>query len=208
MRVYLIRHAQTTWNNEGRAQGHTDVEIDRVGRAQARLAAEFFDRRIVHRVLSSDLKRCLQTAQPTADLTELAVDTRRELRERSFGVLEGQHYTVLRAYFDGENRARQIPRHEVRPEGGESVVDVWRRVKPVVQEIERLKEDTVIFSHGGTIALLLAQMLKANVETALGFKFDNASVTEVKRLPTGIWQMVRYNDSRHLDVLHEEPAAD
>ena len=34
---YLVRHGQTSWNIEGRAQGHSDIELDEVGMRQARL---------------------------------------------------------------------------------------------------------------------------------------------------------------------------
>ena len=208
MRVYLIRHGHTEWNNEGRAQGHKDVEIDKIGRGQARITAEFFDRRVVHRIISSDLTRCRQTAQPTADLTELGLELTPALRERSFGKLEGMHYTVLRAFFDGEVRDKGIKRWDARPDGGESLQDTWNRSLPVIEQVKATSEDTVIFSHGGTIALILAQFMNATIETAMSFKFDNCSITELKRLPTGIWQLVRYNDTRHLEVLHEEAPVD
>lgn len=206
MRIYLIRHGQTEWNSEGRAQGHTDVQLDRVGRAQARLVAEFFDLKCLGKIYCSDLTRCLQTATPTADLLELPLVQDARLRERTFGELEGQHYTVLRAYFDGVVRDQKIPRWEIRPKGGESLQDVWNRSKPLVEDILATNEDTAIFSHGGTCALILAQILRAPIETALSFRFDNASVTELKRLPIGAWQLLRYSDTRHLDVLHDDLA--
>ncbi|WP_181641906.1 histidine phosphatase family protein, partial [Nocardioides massiliensis] len=37
--VHLLRHGRTVWNLEGRAQGHTDVELDEVGHRQAKAAA-------------------------------------------------------------------------------------------------------------------------------------------------------------------------
>lgn len=206
MRIYLIRHGQTEWNSEGKAQGHTDVQLDRVGRAQARLVAEFFDLKCLGRIYCSDLTRCQQTAQPTSDLLEMPLLLDARLRERTFGELEGQHYTVLKAYFDGVARDQKLPRWEIRPKGGESLLDVWERVKPLVDEILSANEDTAIFSHGGTCALMLAQIMRAPIETALSFRFDNCSVTELKRLPIGAWQLRRYSDCRHLDVLHDDLA--
>jgi broad specificity phosphatase PhoE len=205
MRVYLIRHGQTEWNTEGKAQGHTDVDLDKHGRAQANLVSYFFERRPVHRIISSDLRRCLATAEPTADLCEMEIETVPAIRERTFGELEGQHYTVIRAFFDGEARDNGLSRWEVRPRGGESLADVWTRITPVVENICAGEGDTVVFTHGGTCGLLLAQFLKAPIETALSFRFYNCSVTELKKLPSGPWQLVRYSDTRHLELLNEEP---
>lgn len=206
MRIFLVRHGQTEWNSEGKAQGHTDVHLDRVGKAQARVVAEFFDLKCLGRIYASDLTRCLQTAQPTSDLLELELQQDARLRERTFGELEGQHYTVLRAYFDGVCRDQKLPRWEVRPKDGESLQDVWDRVKPLVDEITSLNEDVAVFSHGGTCAIILAQLLKAPIESALSFRFENASITELKRIPIGAWQLLRYSDARHLEVLHDDLA--
>jgi broad specificity phosphatase PhoE len=204
MRVYLIRHGQTGWNTEGRAQGHTDVELDAIGHDQAELVARFFDRRPLHRVLSSDLLRCQQTAIPTATLTENAVELRTELRERTFGVLEGQHYTVLRAYIEGEIRDKGLARWDVRPDKGESLSDVWERVTPIIELIDSSEEDMAIFSHGGTCSILLSRLLRAPLETTLCFRFENASVTELRRRPGGGWQLLRYSDQGHLGIYEDE----
>lgn len=204
MRLYFVRHGQTDWNTDGRAQGHRNVGLDEVGLAQAEATADFFHDRVVHRVIASDLERCIQTARPTADLTECDLEERTELRERAFGILEGQHYTVLRAWFDGEMRDRKLEWHETRPDGGESLEDVWNRCDPLMVELAKESEDTVIFSHGGTLGLMLCQLLRADIRVARSFRFGNCSITELKRRPDGIWQLVRFADQSHLRGLIEE----
>jgi 2,3-bisphosphoglycerate-dependent phosphoglycerate mutase len=205
MRLYLIRHGQTCWNSEGRAQGHADVDLDETGRAQASLVADFFESRLVHRILSSDLVRCRNTAQPTSALTETDIELDPTLRERTFGELEGHHYTVLRCFFDAEAREKGIPRWEARPKGGESLTDVWERVTPTLKEILARDEETVIFSHGGALALILAQVIRAPIEAAMSFRFENGSITELKKLGSGTWQLQRYSDTSHLRPLSNLP---
>ena len=36
--LYIVRHGTTDWNQSGRIQGHLDIPLNEVGRAQARLA--------------------------------------------------------------------------------------------------------------------------------------------------------------------------
>jgi len=198
MRLYLVRHGQTAWNADGRAQGHSDVELDETGLAQALILREALLSASAKRVFSSDLKRCVQTAAPLAEAIGQEVLQREALRERTFGVLEGKHYTDLRFWFQAEARAQGLSEFELRPDEGESVKDVWKRLAPVDREINRGSENTVVVAHGGTCALLLARLINASVESSRSFRFENASITELVRRPDGFWQLLRYNDTRHL----------
>lgn len=198
MRVYLVRHGQTSWNADGRAQGHSDVDLDETGRDQSERLAEALAGLSVRRIYSSDLKRCVQTATPLSQLLSCQILVRDTLRERTFGILEGKHYTEIRAWFQAEMRNQKKPEHELRPEGAESLKDVWKRVTPIEKELQRTNDNTVIFSHGGTCGLLLGRLIKGNVETARSFRFENASITELIRRPDGFYQLLRYNDTGHL----------
>ncbi|HEV3030468.1 MAG TPA: histidine phosphatase family protein, partial [Polyangia bacterium] len=88
--VYLARHGETSWNREGRWQGHTDIALNDVGLGQARALGALLRGRDIERIHTSDLARARQTAETAAAMlgvTELVVDP--GLRERSFGVFEG-----------------------------------------------------------------------------------------------------------------------
>ena len=62
MKLYLIRHGQTLWNQEGKIQGKTDIPLNDEGRKQAGLLAEAMENRPVGAVYSSPLKRAFETA--------------------------------------------------------------------------------------------------------------------------------------------------
>jgi len=201
MRLYLVRHGQTTWNADGRAQGHSDVDLDTVGQAQAERLVTFFRNKEVKRIFSSDLNRCVQTAAPLASALELEVETRPVLRERTFGVLEGEHYTTLRAWFQGEARVQGLTEFDLRPDDGESVRDVWRRLEAFEKELRRMNENAVAILHGGSCGILMARLMRGNVESSRSLRFENAAVSELIRRPDGFWQLLRYNDSSHLHGL-------
>ena len=61
-RLVLVRHGQTAWNAEGRAQGHADVSLDDVGRTQAETMAPVVAAYDPVALVSSDLARARETA--------------------------------------------------------------------------------------------------------------------------------------------------
>ncbi|PKO64423.1 MAG: histidine phosphatase family protein, partial [Betaproteobacteria bacterium HGW-Betaproteobacteria-17] len=62
-RICIIRHGETDWNVEKRIQGHTDVPLNEVGRAQALAMAFNAAHHRFAAIYSSDLARTLETAQ-------------------------------------------------------------------------------------------------------------------------------------------------
>lgn len=203
MRLFLIRHGQTEWNAGGRAQGHSDVELDELGHKQAEATARALAKNPIRKIICSDLARCVQTATPLSETLNLEIDRRTDLRERTFGTLEGAHYTEIRAFFTAEARVQEIPEHDIRPDDGESIRDVWNRLQKLQRQLDRAEHDTVIFGHGGTTGVLLARLIQGNVASARSFRFENASITELIRRPDGIWQLLRFADTSHLSSLRE-----
>ena len=68
-RLVLVRHGQTAWNLEGRAQGHTDIGLDDTGRAQAVALAPYIAEMAPAALWSSDLTRARETAAHLAAAT-------------------------------------------------------------------------------------------------------------------------------------------
>jgi glucosyl-3-phosphoglycerate phosphatase len=88
-RVLLWRHGRTAWNVQRRFQGQADPPLDAAGREQARMAAAMLASFEPVAIVSSDLLRAAQTAEPLAALTRLPATLDPRLRERSLGRWEG-----------------------------------------------------------------------------------------------------------------------
>lgn len=190
MRLFLVRHAQTAWNLQRRAQGHRDEPLDELGHEQARALAASGRILGIERVWSSDLCRCTQTARPLAASLGLQVLTDPRLRERSFGEWEGRNYSEVKS--DLIRLAPQGNELAMRPPGGESTLDVWERLDPVLADLSVLTESTALFSHGGTTSLLMAKLLGAPPEASRSFRFPNCGVAEFRRRPDGVWSLIDY----------------
>ncbi|MEY4232936.1 MAG: hypothetical protein RL144_1136, partial [Actinomycetota bacterium] len=84
-RVVLWRHGQTDWNVVNRFQGHSDIDLNEVGRFQAKHAAQVLAGMNPTAIISSDLGRAKDTAQALANLTGLKVEVDVDLRETNGG---------------------------------------------------------------------------------------------------------------------------
>jgi 2,3-bisphosphoglycerate-dependent phosphoglycerate mutase len=112
--VVLLRHGESTWNQENRFTGWTDVDLTAKGRDEAaeagrllRAAGLTFDI-----AFTSVLKRALRTCWITCDEMDLLwipVEKSWRLNERHYGALQGL------------NKAETAARH------GEEQVKIWRR---------------------------------------------------------------------------------
>ncbi len=199
MRVYLVRHGQTAWNAERRAQGHTDIPLDAEGERQTRFLAESYGPDAgIRRILSSDLKRSLDTAQALAGRLNIDVEVRHDLRERTFGDWEGEPFEKIAQNFIDTSLLTGDSVEEIRPPNGESQLDVWNRLEIVSNEIAASAEPMMVIAHGGCAALLLSRLLRGTLYTARSFRFDNTGVTTIGRRPEGGFHLLRYNDTSHL----------
>jgi broad specificity phosphatase PhoE len=161
-RLVLLRHGRTDWNHARRAQGHADVPLDEVGRAQAEAVAPLIATLRPARMWSSDLARARQTAEVVAAACGLPVETDSRLREFSVGARQGLTWEESVERFpwiaDGVGlgeRLAGIP-------GAESDADVTARIVPAVEECAAALspgETGVVVTHGAALKLALAGLL-------------------------------------------------
>ena len=116
-RISVIRHGMTAANENGVYIGSTDLPLSSKGAAELAAKMDEKDYPTVHRVYSSPLKRCTETAEILFPETEICtVDDLRELDLGQFenkGVEELLQREDYKAWLKGGRDAR--------PTGGESL---------------------------------------------------------------------------------------
>ena len=168
----MLRHGQTDYNAGSRMQGQLDTDLSDLGREQAFAAAAVLAKRQPLLIVSSDLRRALDTAVALGDRSgqPVSIDTR--LRETHLGDWQGMTHLEVDAVAPG---ARLAWRDDARwaPHGGESRVDVADRSIPLVRELVQQQRDwgveepdrpVVLVAHGGLIAALTGALLGLPVD--------------------------------------------
>jgi broad specificity phosphatase PhoE len=169
MEVVLVRHGETEWSRTLKHTGRTDVPLTQEGEEQARVVGRALGGRSFGRLLSSPLRRALDTcriALPEAE-PEIATD----LAEWDYGEYEGITTAEIRETVPDWTVWRYGAR------GGESVADVGARVDRVIAELRGASDDAAIFAHGHVIRVLAARWL--GLEPAAGrlFALDTATLS-------------------------------
>jgi len=170
-RLVMLRHGQTDYNATNRMQGQLDTDLSDVGRDQAVAAAEVLAKRQPLLIVSSDLRRALDTAVALGERSGLPVEVDTRLRETHLGDWQDLNHVEVDAKWPG---ARLAWRNDATwaPHGGESRVDVAERGLPLVRELiadqtewgtDEPERPVVLVAHGGLIAALTAALLKLPV---------------------------------------------
>jgi len=203
--LYLIRHAETGYNRDGRVQGHTESNLSRLGVEQARRIARRLDYVQFEAAYSSPSKRTMHTARlalPKAD-----IQPREALREIRLGEWEGKKAEWLRKQYPREVERWFHSPMAVRIPGGETVGQFRRRV---VREMNRIRKEnpegeTAVVTHAGVICAYLTSVLGMSLDDLWSFKIRNASVTRVL-FPQGKARIDLLGDIHHLEgVFREAP---
>jgi probable phosphoglycerate mutase len=152
-RLILIRHGESEGNRDRVFTLTPAVPLTDRGREQVRAAAAWIAARYVpSRIVASPFVRAQQTAEELARILAVPIEIEHDLRERSYGELAGQPYSILQTRADFDPSAYWL----WRPPGGETLIEVAGRAGTVLDRLAAAapEDDIVVVSHGATMMSL------------------------------------------------------
>lgn len=161
--ITLIRHGMTKENERSAYIGWSDSPLSEKGRDKVESYSELWKNNSIEYVFSSDLVRCVETANilfPHQPLQKI-----RNLREMNFGKWEKKTYEEL----------KNIPAYREwldhmfvsGPDDGEDFPTFSKRVEAAFAEVkhnmlEDALTDVAVVTHGGVIRCLLTMLVNSN----------------------------------------------
>ncbi len=147
--LYILRHGETTWNAEGRLQGHLDAPLTDQGVAHAQAQARILAKRDLtgFRFISSPLGRALSTARIACGANEALLETDPNLMEIGMGQFSGQYREALIAK---HNAGDGFDLYDLAP-GGEGCAGLRARCE---RFLDQLEGPAVLVTHGITSRML------------------------------------------------------
>lgn len=202
-KLLLVRHGKTEWNETGRYQGRSDIDLSAAGIREAealrqRLAGERIDA-----IYCSNMKRAVETAQVIVSGRNIEPVACEELREMDFGVYEGLTFEEIMQRYPGTNwwTARDA---EARLPQGESISQLADRVDRFAARLrEHTDTETVlVVAHGGALRALICLLLGIGLEHWWQIGMDSASLTVIGIYPERV-VIHSLNDVCHLKDLRK-----
>jgi phosphoserine phosphatase len=208
-RLICVRHGETAWNHDLRLQGQTDTDLSDFGREQAARLAERLAREEIAAAYSSDLRRCVHTAEIALAGRGIRPTLMQGLREVHLGEWQGHTTAELRQLMPAElERVWANPIDEA-PRGGESRRELQSRVVAAIEAIVARHPDqqVLVVSHGGALRALACWVLIADLRAVRRIELDNCGLSRVD-VEEGQPRLLRWNDVGHLEGLRDPRTAD
>lgn len=170
--IYLVRHT-TPLIPAGLCYGQSDVPLAPSYASELTVIRQKLPQHI-DRCFSSPLTRCRQLAE---DLFDGPVTSDDRLLELNFGKWEMRRWDEL-----DQVAARHWGEHFVTTAcpGGESFLDLQRRVLDFWQTAQTTTQTTLIVTHGGAIRVILAHLQRLPLEQAFTIPVEYGQVIALR----------------------------
>jgi 2,3-bisphosphoglycerate-dependent phosphoglycerate mutase len=203
-RFCLVRHGETDWNAKRRLQGHTDIDLNARGLAQAEQMARAIKRiNLAFDVLyTSDLQRAAKTAKAIEQLFSTSAITNVGLRERHLGALQGlttDEAPQLEPDLWRSHLSRNVT-EELR--GGESIQQFADRINTALEKIreQHLGKTVLLVSHGGALDMMYRIASNQPLDAEKAVAVPNASLNWISHDGRS-WKVDGWADTSHLENL-------
>lgn len=151
--IYLVRHAQTALNAEGRLRGLADPQLDDVGIAEAERLAAVLAAKGAGIVISSPLQRARRTAEIIARAAGIPTEVDDRFNDRDYGPQTGRLKTEVEAEYGTVDNAS----------GVEPTATVMERARPALDSVLDAdpERDVIVVTHDALVRPLITAIAPA-----------------------------------------------
>ncbi|NLG03170.1 MAG: histidine phosphatase family protein [Clostridia bacterium] len=182
MKIYLMRHGETTWNKAHRLQGQTDIPLNENGLLIARKTQKGMEKIPFDVAYTSPLQRAKRTAEIVLTGRDIKLIEDERLKEISFGSYEG---VVIDEVIEKKESPLyeflRVPEQYIPGENAESIRELMDRgMDFLMNEIVPLEascRQIFVATHGAFINSVICNVAKLPVKEFWGNLQKNCGVT-------------------------------
>lgn len=178
--INTIRHGHTSYNAEKRYAGSIDISLNQKGVQDSCMAAEKLIDAKFDVVVTSTLKRSIETAQILIGNKKVSTIQSKLCVERNFGIFEGKTWDEVQNIQPPVlfiNVGNDL--HSVNPKDAEPFEDVWARAKKFRQFLfrEYRGKNILVISHGVFLQMFHGVLRAKSCIESLGIYPANLELT-------------------------------
>ena len=176
--IYFLRHGQ---DDEKYVGGWRDLSLTSEGIEQIKDSALWIrDNLNIKRIVSSDIKRALESSEIVSSIIDVPISLDTNLREQDKGLLNG----ILRS--EAKKKYSWYKNNEVTVDtifpNGESLRDLYKRINDYLDEIMNFDDDTLVVTHRGVINMIYYILNNKDVDMdKKQFRVTVASIHELDK---------------------------
>lgn len=178
MKVILVRHAETEWNERGVIQGHSDSTLTLRGSAKHQPYWQHLSR-VITRLNVFMLFHLVvpQMGQSLSECFSCSLVAGTALEEQAFGQFKGMSTTQLLQHHPKDANALFKFDAEYCPPEGESLAQATQRVISFLQNLQGTKQHhcVCIVSHGHVSQGVLAILKEGTIDNFTRYAHPNAT---------------------------------
>ena len=197
MKLYIVRHARSQ-RNAGH-QSKEDTELDEIGKVQAQRLGRYFHDVKLDKVYCSPLKRAKATLEEIVPYIKgVPVSYTSQIVEHKMGIYGRNGHDDWAGYAQEAER-QQIPFHLIKPEGGDSLADTYRRAGRFYRDLlkKHSQEEILIVGHGIFSLYIILNALGLDLSEGKYYNLSNASISTLN-IKEGKVTDFHVNDYNHL----------
>ncbi|MBU5437593.1 histidine phosphatase family protein [Tissierella sp. MSJ-40] len=203
IKLYLIRHGQSEWNELKKIQGQKNTLLTQKGKKQASLLGKRLIDENIDIIYSSDLVRAFETANIIGEVIDKDVIPIKDLREINFGPWEGLTTGELHKQFKEEHLIWMKEPHNLKMQGLETLEELRERAMKCIEPIllENNDKNIAIVSHSATLKTLILGLLDMDLSFYNKISLNNVSLSIIECRDYNR-VLTLFNDTCHLKELY------
>lgn len=196
-RVTLVRHGQSTWNEEGRIQGSSDFSVlTSKGEAQAETTRQMLEGESFDVGFRSPLKRASRTAEVIWGAREPPLVDSWVLREIDLYSFQGLLKQKGKSKFGANYAAWKADPANFEIDGHFPVRELWERGAECWEEVLRAEgNDILVVAHNAVIQAMTANALGLPPEYFRRLEQSNCGLTAFAFAPGGAVELLKLNQT-------------
>lgn len=200
--IYIIRHGETDYNRKRIVQGSgIDSDLNAQGHHQSELFFKAHEHIDFDIVITSRLKRSIQTVQPfiSKGIDHLSTES---INEIGWGIHEGKSGDIsLKESYQRLITQWTSGNLDARVEGGESASELIRRCNRFVRYLQAIQYNQILVcTHGRTLRCLMCLIKGQEMAEMEKYHHSNTGLFQVHFIEP-VFHVIRENDTSHLNTL-------